>query len=240
MQERLQKILSQQGVASRRKAEEYIERGLIKVNGTIATLGDKADPEVDIIEVEGTVLKERAEMKYYVLFKPMGVECTNIPGRGENRTVFDLLPEGVQGELYPVGRLDKDSSGLLIITNDGVLAYRLTHPKFHHEKEYLITTKDIITDSQLDKMRKGLNILGSKTKEAAVEYQAPTEFTITLTEGKNRQIRRMVQKVGGEVRELERIRICSLGDSALHPGEIRELTETEVKGLMKAVGMQEV
>src|SRR3989338_396042 len=145
MLERLQKILSARGVASRRKAEEYITRGLVKVNGVVATLGQKADPAVDKIEVAGEVLLERQEMLYYLMNKPVGVVTENIPGRDGGRSVRDLLPAHLQGKVFPVGRLDKDSSGLLLFTNDGVLAYRLTHPKFPHEKEYQVTVDRKIT-----------------------------------------------------------------------------------------------
>ena len=154
MQERIQKILSARGVCSRRKAEEYIERGLVRVNGEVAQIGQKADPESDTIEVDGEVIAEREEMLYYVMHKPVDVLTSNVEGgRGDrggrgNRgveacsTVRDLLPTHLQGIVYPVGRLDKDSSSLLLFTNDGVLAYRLTHPKFDHEKEYEVRVQE--------------------------------------------------------------------------------------------------
>ena len=256
MQERLQKILSARGVCSRRKAEEYIEQGLVKVNGEIAILGQKADLEVDKVEVDGKVLKDRKDMLYYVLNKPKGVESSNVssfslPGnkvdtkirktknqKPENkRTVRDLLPTKLQGKVYPVGRLDKESSGLLLLTNDGVLAYRLTHPKFYHEKEYEVLVESKITDGQLNKLKKGMTISGEKTKPAVIKRLGEDKFTIALTEGKNRQIRRMCQKVGNPVKDLKRIRITTLSDSKLKSGQIRELTQKERTALLGSVGL---
>lgn len=266
MMERLQKILSARGIASRRKAEEYIEAGLVKVNGIVATLGQKADPEKDEITVDGKVTEARKEMLYYVMYKPRGVETTNVEkvtgyglrveGEGErgkekevfqksrnpqletrNSSVRDLLPPTLRGKLYPVGRLDKDSEGLLLLTNDGVLAYRLTHPKFDHEKEYDVETVDPITDGQILKLRKGITLFGEKTKPAVVTRLGPARFRIALTEGRNRQIRRMTQKVGGEVKTLTRVRIVTFTDAALKPGGVRPLTTLERDRLLQALKM---
>ncbi|MDD5469393.1 MAG: pseudouridine synthase [Candidatus Peribacteraceae bacterium] len=237
MQERLQKILSSRGICSRRKAEEYVTRGLVKVNGTMATLGQKADPEQDRIEVDGKVLSERQEMLYYLLNKPVGVVTTNAT-RTNQKTVKDLLPKALQGKIYPVGRLDKETSGLLLLTNDGVLAYRLTHPKFDHEKEYEVRVAHPVTDGQLHKLSHGMTISGEKTKPAKVERLGSSSFTITLTEGRNRQIRRMCQKVGSPVVELKRVRIMTLRDPALKSGQIRELTASERATLLASVALQ--
>lgn len=266
MLERLQKILSARGVASRRKAEEYILAGLVKVNGKVATLGQKADPLVDRVEVEGQVMEERAEMLYYLMNKPVGVETSNVERgvkgiKGEqgvkgmtntktsfyssnsfssssaSSTIRDLLPPNLRGKIFPVGRLDKDSSGLLLLTNDGVLAYRLTHPKFDHEKEYEVTVAQPIKDGQLRKLRDGLMIDGSKTKPAVIKHLAPNRFLITLTEGRYRQIRRMCQKVGSTVTVLTRVRIVTLTDTGMKPGELRLLTKGEKGALLKSVGL---
>lgn len=277
MKERLQKIFSARGVCSRRKAEEYIRDGLVKINGKVASLGDKADPEVDRIEVDGKIIEERKEMLYYVMNKPVGVVTTNVEGshsasrsgsedpsgsrttsswpRGKlkvkglkqsnirpstfnlQRSVHDLLPKTLQGKIFPIGRLDKDSSGLLLFTNDGVLAYRLTHPKFHHEKEYQVRVEKPIPDGVFKKLRQGVKVLGSKTKPAKVKRLSARRFTITLTEGRNRQIRRMCQKVGFPVRELKRIRIVTLSDVKLAEGKVRSLTLQEKMVLLKAVGL---
>lgn len=236
MLERLQKILSARGIASRRKSEEYITAGLVKVNGKVATLGQKADPEVDTIEVDGKVMSERAEMLYYVINKPVGIETTNAT-KEDQQTVKDLLPENLKGLIVPVGRLDKDSGGLLLLTNDGVLAYRLTHPKFDHEKEYEIVLYEPIKDGALQKIRDGVMIDGSKTKPALITRLAPDSFRITLTEGRNRQIRRMCQKVGSTVTQLTRIRIMTLTDPHLKPGKLRQLTAAEKGALLQSVGL---
>jgi len=236
MQERLQKILSARGIASRRKAEEYILAGLVKVNGKVAELGQKADPETDTIEVDGQVLQERAEMLYYLVYKPVGIVTTNASSPTQ-KTVRDLLPKDLQGKIVPVGRLDKDSEGLLLMTNDGVLAFRLTHPQFDHEKEYEVTTKEPITEGALDKLRKGISLDGSKTKPATILKTGPNMFHITLTEGRNRQIRRMAERVGSEVVKLKRIRIMNIIDDALRPEKCRPLTKDERIALMKAIGL---
>jgi len=247
MLERLQKILSARGIASRRKAEEYIKQGLVLVNGKPAILGQKADPEVDRIEVKGEVMEARKEMLYYVMNKPQGVVTSNIettPGKkhagggaGGAPTVRELLPKHLQGVLFPVGRLDKDSTGLLLLTNDGVLAYRLTHPKFDHEKEYVVETEQDITNGQLDKMREGMMILGERTKPATVRRTGTRSFRIALTEGKNRQIRRMCQKVGSSVTTLHRVRMMTLEDPRLREGQVRPLTDAEKAQLLASVGL---
>lgn len=240
MLERIQKILSARGIASRRKAEEYIGRGLVKVNGVPASIGQKADSSKDVIEVDGKVLDERAELLYYVMNKPVGVVTSNVEkmrGEEDERIVRNLLPLNLRGKIFPVGRLDKDSSGLLLFTNDGALAYRLMHPKFDHEKEYLVTTERDMTNGQLAKIADGLMILGERTKPATVKRIGRKEFSIVLTEGKNRQIRRMADKVGGKVKTLRRIRIVTLADHFLKTGAVRKLTEEERRGLLEAVGL---
>lgn len=237
MQERLQKILSQKGICSRRKAEEYILAGLVSVNGKVAVLGQKADPETDAIEVDGQVAADRQEMLYYLLHKPHGVLTTNLNSTKEHPTptVRDLLPKKLQGVLYPVGRLDKDTSGLLLCTNDGVLAYRLTHPKFDHEKEYEVITKQPVEPAQLGKMRSGLVILGEKLKPVVITKISNTIFRIVLTEGKNRQIRRMCRKVGIHIKILKRVRIMNITDDQLQAGKIRELTSLELKEMLESL-----
>lgn len=238
MQERLQKILSAQGICSRRKAEEYIEQGLVKVNGKVAIIGQKADPEVDTIEVDGKVLKDRAEMLYYLMNKPVGYITSNVDNPDHpDKTVRDLLPKELQGAIYPVGRLDKDTSGLLLFTNDGVLAYRLTHPSFDHEKEYEVQTTDPITDGQLRKLADGVMMDGEKTKPAVVKKITDNKFTIALTQGKNRQIRRMCQKVGAPLRYLKRTRVMTLKPD-MKDGEFRLLTSSEKNALLKSVDIE--
>ncbi|MDB4978742.1 MAG: rRNA pseudouridine2604 synthase, partial [Candidatus Peribacteria bacterium] len=262
MQERIQKILSGRGVASRRKAEEYIEQGLVKVNGKVATLGQKADADVDKIEVDGKVLQERKEMMYYVMNKPVGVETSNVDTKtivqkkaaagkpipkhlqppknappNEVRTVRDLLSAQLVGKIYPVGRLDKDSGGLLLFTNDGVLAYRLTHPTFTHEKEYEVVLGKPIEPLALKKLEEGFILDGSMTKPLKAWKVGPAIIRMILTEGRNRQIRRMCQNVGYTVKELKRVRIMTLEDNRLKAGFIRELSDGERKALLKSVDL---
>lgn len=266
MLERLQKILSARGIASRRKAEEYIEAGLVTVNGVVAKIGDKADAETDTIEVDGKVLEERAAMLYYLMNKPVGVVTSNIerwtknsaapltegkkramrkregsasiPQSLQDKTTRDLLPPDLQGKIYPVGRLDKESGGLLLLTNDGPLAFRLTHPKFDHEKEYEVTVRGNIPDAILQKMAQGgIIIEGSQTKQATLQRIGPSQFRIALTEGKNRQIRRMCEKMGYPVETLKRVRIMTLRDDTLKPGVVRLLTPKERNVLLQAVGL---
>jgi pseudouridine synthase len=278
MQERLQKILSARGIASRRKAEEYILAGLVRVNGEVAALGSKADPEIDVIDVDGQVLDARKEMKYFVFHKPVGVITSNVdkedkaPGKDAEQagdkmqgfevtqsalkrlqkkteakrketeddapTVRDLLPKELQGMVFPVGRLDKDSGGLLLLTNDGVLAYRLTHPKFYHEKEYEVEVAQPIPESSLRRLKEGVMIDGKPTKPARVKRLTDRLFRISLTEGRYRQIRRMCQKLGCTVTSLTRVRITSLTDDALRSGQLRALTQSEVDALKKSVEME--
>lgn len=237
MLERLQKILSARGIASRRKAEEYITQGLVKVNGKVAVLGQKADPDTDAIEVDGRVLESRQEMLYYVMHKPRGVITTNAT-HATKQTLEDIVPKELRGKVFPVGRLDKDSEGLLLFSNDGALAYRLTHPKFDHEKEYEVTTEEPIKDGQLIKLREGMMILGEKTKPATVKRVGPAVFRIAITEGKNRQIRRMCQKVGSSVSRLVRVRIMTLSDAHLKPGQMRKLKDSERVALLQSVGLE--
>jgi 23S rRNA pseudouridine2605 synthase len=250
MQERIQKILSARGIASRRKSEEYIEHGLVTVNGKVVRLGDKADPDLDHIEVDGKVLAERKEMLYYVMNKPVGVETSNVSHVEKSskkpvkhhqvpqETVRDILPAALRGKVYPVGRLDKDSCGLLLFTNDGVLSYRLTHPKFTHDKEYEVVLGRTIEPIALKKLEEGFELDGSLTKPLKAWKVAPNIIRIILTEGRNRQIRRMCQNVGYTVKELRRVRIMTLTDDTLKSGMTRALTVEEKKALLRSVGIQ--
>lgn len=225
MKERLQKILSARGICSRRKAEEYILQGLVKINGEVAKIGQKADASVDAIEVDGKILEAKQTLLYYLLNKSIGIETK------------DAVPALLRGAVFHVGRLDKDTEGLLLLTNDGSLSYRLTHPKFDHEKEYEVTTVQPITDGQLHKLERGVTIDGAKTKPATVRRLGTSHFTLALTEGRNRQIRRMCQKVGCPVKALRRIRIMTLKDPKLKPGQVRELTEKEKLSLLHSVSL---
>ena len=240
MQERLQKILSRYGVAARRKAEDLIRAGRVSVNGKVAVIGQKADPTVDHIEVDGKLLDPQVEKIYYLMYKLVGVETTM--ERGDRAmlvpSVYDLLPPPLRGKVFPVGRLDKDSEGLLLFTNDGELKYKLEHPKFDHEKEYEVEVAGEMHDGALRKLEKGVMIDGVKTKAAQVRRLGPKRFRIALTEGRNRQIRRMCQKVGSEVVGLRRVRMMTVEDRKLQAGDGRMLALEEVQRLRAAVGLE--
>ena len=233
MQERLQKILSQRGICARRKAEDIIRAGNVLVNGEVAILGQKADPAVDRIVVDGRIINAYIEKIYYLMYKPRGIVMSNnaphpspLP-RGEGSSVRDFLPLHLRGNVFPVGRLDKDSEGLLLFTNDGELKYRLEHPKFDHEKEYEVWVTEEIFAGALRKLEKGVMLDGAKTKPARITRCGPRSFRIALTEGRNRQIRRMCQKVGGTVARLQRVRIMNLTGEDRRPGNGRILKREE-------------
>lgn len=225
---RLQKFLSSAGVCSRRHAEEYIKSGRIKVNDEVITqLGTKVDPEIDQIALDETPIKTKPNLIYIALNKPKGY-VTSCEQSGD-KIVLDLIhiPERV----YPVGRLDKDSTGLLILTNDGRIHHRLSHPSYEHEKEYEVTVIKPITDGALLKMAKGLPMMGKKTRPALIHRVSSKCFRIILKEGRNRQVRRMVRKVGNRVSVLKRLRISNIKLGSLREGSWRYLSEMEIKDL---------
>jgi pseudouridine synthase len=225
---RLQKFLSQAGVCSRRKAEAYILAGRVRVNGgVVSELGSKVDPAADSVTVDGTNVKRRSDHVYIALNKPEGyVTSCSHPGE---KTVLELVD--VRRRVYPVGRLDKDSTGLLLLTDDGDLHLRLSHPSFDHEKEYTVTVAKPIADGALKKMAVGMPMMGTRTRPAVVERMSARQFRIVLQEGRNRQIRRMVRKLGNHVVKLVRVRIAAVGLGPLAKGKWRYLTEDEVRGL---------
>lgn len=226
---RLQKFLSSAGVCSRRKGEELIIAGKVSVNGkTITELGTKIDPARDQVEVGGKPIQPSQELIYIVLNKP-GDYVTSCSHPGE-KVVVDLVD--IPERIYPVGRLDKDSTGLLLLTNDGRIHHRLSHPSFDHEKEYDVTVVRPISDGALKKMSDGLPLMGTRTRPARVTRISGRRFRIVLQEGKNRQIRRMVRKVGNEVKRLQRIRFAGINLGSLSPGRWRYLTPDEKKRLM--------
>lgn len=229
---RLQKYLSAAGFCSRRKGEKLILSGLVKVNGVVITeLGTKVDPAKDLVEVDGNKIEAKDDLIYIALNKPKGYVTTC--SRERDKIVLDLVD--ISQRIYPVGRLDKDSSGLLLLTNDGRLHNVLSHPSFDHEKEYRVTLKWPITDESLNKMEEGFFLLGSKTRPAEISRISPEQFHITLKEGRNRQIRRMVDKVGNKVLELKRIRISDVKLGNLKESTWRYLTEKEKKALLKNI-----
>ncbi|OIN94926.1 MAG: pseudouridine synthase [Deltaproteobacteria bacterium CG1_02_45_11] len=226
---RLQKFLSQAGVCSRRRGEKYIKDGRVKVDGKVITkLGAKIDPDLDRIEVDGKPVTVQADLIYIALNKPKGyvTSCR----QADDKTVLDLLD--IPERVYPVGRLDKDSTGLLILTNDGDLHQQLSHPSFDHEKEYEITLSKPLPDGALLKMEKGLPMMGTKTRPAKINKISSRRLHIVLKEGKNRQVRRMVRKVGGHITDLKRIRVSNIKLGRLAEGKWRYLTKKEKEELV--------
>ena len=226
---RLQKFLSAAGVCSRRKGEELIASGKVAVNGKIAVeLGTKIDPDRDQVEVDGKAIQSAHTLVYIALNKPRDyVSSCSHPGE---KVVVDLIDTSER--IYPVGRLDKDSTGLLLLTNDGRIHHRLSHPSFDHEKEYDVTVARPIADGALKKMSDGLPLMGTKTRPARITRISARRFRIVLQEGKNRQIRRMVRKVGNEVTGLQRKRFASIRLGNLAPGKWRYLSPSETQRLI--------
>ena len=230
---RLQKYLANQGVASRRKCEEFISDGLVKINGEIVTkLGTKIDPDKDTVEInEQHISNIKAAYIYILLNKPKGYITSLKQTDSNSPLVTDLI--NVKERIYPVGRLDKDSSGLLLLTNDGDFAYKLMHPSFEKEKEYIVITEETVTKRMMDRFEKGITIEGYKTRPAKVKRIELTKVSLVIKEGRNRQIRKMLSKVGNNVINLRRIRINNLRLGGLKEGEFRYLTKSEVKNLME-------
>jgi 23S rRNA pseudouridine2605 synthase len=230
--ERVQKVLARAGIGSRRHCEELIEEGLISINGVTATLGDKVDVEVDTVEVDGVPIAIAPGLVYYLLNKPAGVVTTAADTHGRP-TVVELVPG--EPRVFPVGRLDQDSEGLLLLTNDGELTHRLTHPSFGVEKEYLAEVEGEPSRGALRRLRDGIELDDGVTAPAKVSAVAPNLLRITIHEGRNRQIRRMCEAVGHPVVRLVRSRIGTLTDRVLKPGQWRELQTEEVRALERAV-----
>jgi 23S rRNA pseudouridine2605 synthase len=232
--ERLQKVIAQAGIASRRKAETLIVEGKVKVNGVvIRELGTKVT-NADRVEVEGIQLVKE-EYVYFLMYKPRGVISTVDDDKGR-KTVMDLLPQ-VDERVYPVGRLDYDTSGVLLLTNDGDFSYLMTHPKYGIKKKYVAKVKGIPLREDLKKLERGIVLEDGKTAPAHVKMQTVDKKTqtslieITISEGKNRQVRRMFEAIGCPVQKLRRESFALLTTHGLNAGEARELTKHEVKQL---------
>lgn len=237
MEERLQKILAKCGIASRRKAEEMILEGLVTVNGAPATLGMKADLERDHIKVSGKLI-HTAEQKVYVMFnKPE--KCLTTMSDSEGRpTIKDFL-KGMKTRVFPVGRLDYNSEGLLILTNDGDMAHAILHPGKKVPKTYLVKVDGFLQDGDKAKLERGIKLEDGMTAPAKVKKVKETEanswIQMTIHEGRKRQVRRMLERVGHPVIKLKRIKINGLSLGKLEPGTFRYLTPDEVKRLKKEV-----
>ncbi|NOX32707.1 MAG: rRNA pseudouridine synthase [Deltaproteobacteria bacterium] len=229
---RLQKYLAHAGVCSRRKAEKFILNGLVKVNSLVVKeLGTKVIPGKDLVffNNQPVILKPEALKVYIALNKPEGyvTSCS----QQKTKIVLDLID--IDERVYPVGRLDKNSKGLLLLTNDGDLHNKLSHPSFNHEKEYIVTTTLPISDSALRNMAQGMVIDKEKTRKAKVKRLLKNKFKIVLKQGRNRQIRKMVDKLGNKVDILERIRMADISLGNLKKGKWRYLNPKEIKGLTK-------
>ena len=225
MAERLQKFLSRAGVASRRKAETLINEGKVTVNGVRAELGQQVEPNDDV-RVSG-IRAEVQEHITYLLYKPVGILSSVSDDRGRE-TVIDLLPK-VPG-LHPVGRLDLESEGLLLVTNDGALTLQLTHPRYEHEKEYRVWCDAPLSEREMHALRSGVELDDGSARAFTVQ-PSPGGCTVVLREGRNREVRRMLAALGFTVTRLMRTRVAHLTLGDLQPGEYRQLTEADLKPL---------
>src|SRR5450756_406572 len=243
MPERIQKILSRAGIASRRAAEKLILEGRVALNGETARLGNRAIPGIDDISVDGVRIETGVHLKYFALNKPCGVVTTVDDPQGRP-TVMEYLPEEVQRgyRLFPVGRLDMDSSGLILLTNDGFLANRLMHPSFEMTREYVVEVEPVPREEDLARLRKGIELEEGDTGPAGVSIKGSigerAMVGIKLHTGRKRQIRRSLDHLGLKVHSLHRVRIGNIGLGSLRPGYCRELDPREVKTLYRMTGFR--
>jgi 23S rRNA pseudouridine2605 synthase len=237
MEQRLQKILSEMGIASRRKTEELIIEGRVTVNGRTATLGMKADPHKDHIKVDGKLLIRPEPKVYIILNKPKSV-VTSLHDPEGRQTVKDFL-KGIKYRIYPAGRLDYDSEGLVLLTNDGDFAQVLLHPSKKIPKTYLVKVKGVPEQDEMNKLRAGVKLEDGLTAPAKVKKVRTTEnnswLEMTIHEGRKRQIRRMLEKIGHPVLKLKRIKIDGIEMGNLEAGEYRFLTAVEIKRIKKEI-----
>lgn len=237
---RLQKYLSEAGVASRRKAEEMIRSGAVKVNGAVAQIGDSVDPKKDTVSVKGKKVIKQGEKRYILLNKPRGYVTTTDDDLGR-KCVLELVKD-VKERIYPVGRLDRVSEGALIMTNDGAFANAMMHPSKHVPKTYRVTVRPEPTAEQVDILASGVELDGRLTAPADVYVISKEEgravLEIVLREGRNRQIRRMCESQNLEVARLRRIAVGPIKLGMLQTGQWRDLTPAEVESLFKAAGMK--
>jgi 23S rRNA pseudouridine2605 synthase len=245
---RLQKILSQAGLASRREAERWIREGRVRVNGRVATLGQRADLSTDAVKVDGRRVHASSGPKTYLLLqKPRGY-VTTVSDPEQRDTVMDLLPDRFRSRVRPVGRLDVQTEGLLLLTDDGELARDVTHPSSGCPKEYRVKVSGVPAERDLERLRRGITLDGKSTRSCAIDRVSTTQgreqgnawFRVTLREGKSRQIRRMFEAIGHSVSKLRRVAIGPIRDDRLPVGAYRELTEREVHALEKSLKPPEV
>lgn len=231
--QRVQKVLAAAGVASRRVCEDMIEDERITINGVVATLGDKVDPLADEICVDGAVVSIDPTRRTVLLNKPVGVISTAADTH-DRETVVELV--GADERLFPVGRLDADSEGLILLTNDGGLTQRLTHPSFGVDKEYLVSVEGgSVSRGDLRHLREGVELEDGKTSPARVSEVQPGLLKVIIHEGRNRQVRRMCDAVGHPVTRLVRVRIGTIFDNSLKPGEWRDVEPAEIRELETAI-----
>jgi 23S rRNA pseudouridine2605 synthase len=229
--ERLQKVLAQAGLGSRRACEQLVADGRVTVNGVVAQLGQRADGARDRIAVDGIPVPGRQGLAYYLVHKPAGVICTAADPQGRP-TVTSLVPPAPR--VFPVGRLDASSEGLIVLTNDGDFAYQLTHPSFGVLKEYVVEVEGKLSRVALGQLRRGVELDDGKTAPAKVSLLGPSAARVTIHEGRNRQVRRMCEAVGHPVRTLVRTRIGPVSDPELAPGTWRHLDGSEIRRLWEA------
>ncbi|MBQ8426904.1 MAG: rRNA pseudouridine synthase [Clostridia bacterium] len=231
---RINKFIAMSGVASRRAADQLIFDGEVKINGKICSPGDDVNVGTDVVTVKNKTVNLVNGNDYYIMNKPKGYVCTVKDDKGR-KTVMDLLPQKIK-RVFPVGRLDYDTEGLLILTNDGDLTYKLTHPKNEVPKTYLVKTEKPVSDDDIAKLRSGVYIDGVKTKKCNVRLietsKSGSKIHITITEGRNRQIRKMLEAVNNCVDFLKRIKIGDLTISGLNRGEVRRLSAREIDYLL--------
>lgn len=241
MEQRLQKIIAEMGLASRRKAEEFILEGRVTVNGKVATIGMKADPSKDHIKVDGKLLFKPEKKVYFILNKPRGV-VTSMSDPEGRPTVHDFA-RGIRQRVFPVGRLDYDSEGLLLLTNDGEFAHAVLHPSKKIPKTYLVKIKGNLEDENIEKLRRGIRLDRTVTAPAKVKRLRKTEsnswIEMVIYEGKKRQIRRMLERVGHSVIRLMRIKINGLEMGPLKPGACRPISTEEMRILKKELNIGE-
>ncbi len=225
-------MLARAGLGSRRVCDDLIADGRVTVNGEVAILGARVDAEEDTVEVDGARIGVREGLAYYLLNKPRGAVTTASDELGRP-TVVDLVP--AEPRVVPVGRLDADTEGLLLLTNDGDLTHRITHPSFGVEKEYLAEVEGEPSRGAIRQLREGVELDDGKTAPAKVSMSSPSLIRMVIHEGRNRQVRRMCEAVGHPVIRLARIRVGPIRDAQLAPGTWRELTQDEVRALERAV-----